>query len=569
MIEKIVNKFTVYDSEEVTALELIESLGNTSNQIIDELNNKTDLNGDHKGSWQGLNRPTLSEEGMRAQVEKNQSDISLLKNDNVALNNSFNELKENVNLDIAALNKSINEEKENIKNIDIKNLTNSLIDNDYIFTCFGQDPNRKEVQSYRASTHVAFPSMVNYNGKFVACYRKGSGHVSFDGSICIKTSTDNGNSWSAENIIISDSGIDYRDPMLYVVADGILLIVTKRLSNENREMKVYKSTDGGTSFIYKSNIPLDGVVNGNSQNKGSLTTLDNGEINLAVYYQGVWGVYLVKSNDNGNTWSFKSWVTKKAYNETALLNLGNNKMVSVLRQSVTDITTGVGAYCISNDNGITWSEPISLGVTIQAPTLTKIDDRILLCYRNPNTSQNINYKSEMQFILFDMNFNMISKPTTLFWTSNGWDMAYQDVALTSDSVYFIYYYPNGENISMNKLTKAFFKKISVNTHSHPIKNAITVIHHTNGTSTNQNYTEYSGIAKVVGNSSSTNYLTINFPTTVQRVVDKHAIVVSSDGNYNINLVEATNTYIKFIIKHIGDLGWSTEKEVHWGVKVII
>lgn len=79
MIEKIVNKFTVYDSEEVTALELIESLGNTSNQIIDELNNKTDLNGDHKGSWQGLSKPTLSDEGMRATVEKLDKDVSDMK----------------------------------------------------------------------------------------------------------------------------------------------------------------------------------------------------------------------------------------------------------------------------------------------------------------------------------------------------------------------------------------------------------------------------------------------------------------------------------------------------------
>ena len=68
--EKVGNKrFTVYDSEANTALELINELGALTNDVCDSLDNKTDLYGDHKGSWQGLNRPTMSEEGMRATVE--------------------------------------------------------------------------------------------------------------------------------------------------------------------------------------------------------------------------------------------------------------------------------------------------------------------------------------------------------------------------------------------------------------------------------------------------------------------------------------------------------------------
>ena len=68
--EKVENKrFTVYDSEANTVLELINELGSLTNDVCDSLDNKTDLYGDHKGSWQGLNRPSMSEEGMRATVE--------------------------------------------------------------------------------------------------------------------------------------------------------------------------------------------------------------------------------------------------------------------------------------------------------------------------------------------------------------------------------------------------------------------------------------------------------------------------------------------------------------------
>lgn len=63
------NKFSVYESEEKTVLGLLDELGSQVNHNTDTLDSKTDLHGDHKGSWQGLNKPTMSEEGMRAIVE--------------------------------------------------------------------------------------------------------------------------------------------------------------------------------------------------------------------------------------------------------------------------------------------------------------------------------------------------------------------------------------------------------------------------------------------------------------------------------------------------------------------
>ena len=72
------NKFTVYDNEGNTVLELINELGSLTNDICDSLDNKTDLYGNHLGQWQGLNRPTLSDEGMRATVEKLDKEINKL-----------------------------------------------------------------------------------------------------------------------------------------------------------------------------------------------------------------------------------------------------------------------------------------------------------------------------------------------------------------------------------------------------------------------------------------------------------------------------------------------------------
>lgn len=89
------NKFSVYKSEEKTVLKLIEKLGTWVENLVIEVDKKTDLYGDHKGSWQGLNRPTMSEEGLRATVE-NLIDVKIPW---------LNVLVNNITLDIETLRK--------------------------------------------------------------------------------------------------------------------------------------------------------------------------------------------------------------------------------------------------------------------------------------------------------------------------------------------------------------------------------------------------------------------------------------------------------------------------------
>ena len=71
-----IKRFTIYDEDVKSSLQLIKKYGKVTDEIIDEvdnvyinLNEKTDKKGNHLGAWQGLERPTLSEEGMRSTVE--------------------------------------------------------------------------------------------------------------------------------------------------------------------------------------------------------------------------------------------------------------------------------------------------------------------------------------------------------------------------------------------------------------------------------------------------------------------------------------------------------------------
>ena len=62
-------RFSIYTSDEENVLNMVEELGKQTNHNTDTLDSKTDLYGDHKGTWQGLNKPTMSDEGMKAVVE--------------------------------------------------------------------------------------------------------------------------------------------------------------------------------------------------------------------------------------------------------------------------------------------------------------------------------------------------------------------------------------------------------------------------------------------------------------------------------------------------------------------
>ncbi len=73
------NKFSIYDSEEKTVLRLIQNIWNFLSSFAVELDNKTDINGDHKGTWQGISKPTMSDEGLRGTVELHTEQIEDLQ----------------------------------------------------------------------------------------------------------------------------------------------------------------------------------------------------------------------------------------------------------------------------------------------------------------------------------------------------------------------------------------------------------------------------------------------------------------------------------------------------------
>ena len=163
------NKFSVYESEEKTVLGLIDELGSHVNHNADNLKNKTDLYGDHKGSWQGLSKPTLSEEGMRATVEKLQNDF---------YNEKIIDLKNEKDFDVNDISVCINRIFSNIENyttvklnIDTCYLTKPITITmkegcELILNCkiiCKNDINAININGNRVSNNIYIKTLISYN----------------------------------------------------------------------------------------------------------------------------------------------------------------------------------------------------------------------------------------------------------------------------------------------------------------------------------------------------------------------------------------------------------------------
>jgi len=79
---------------------------------------------------------------------------------------------------------------------------------------------------WKKAPHNAFTDLIRFKGRWFLAFREGAGHVSPEASIRILTSLD-ARTWRSATLI-SEKGVDLRDPKLSVTPDGRLLLVCGR-----------------------------------------------------------------------------------------------------------------------------------------------------------------------------------------------------------------------------------------------------------------------------------------------------------------------------------------------------
>lgn len=250
----------------------------------------------------------------------------------------------------------------------------------------------------QAGSYQAFPDACRlHSGQIVCVFYAGYGHVSLPnrewprgGRICLVRSHDEGRTWSPPQVVY-DSRDDDRDPHIAQLHDGTLVCT----------FFAYRQTAEGIAFDTKVLFSHD---EGRTWNKRAVTVTRGYAVSapireiaprrclLGIYAQGGAGTFaaIATSLDGGLRWSeplplSKECPTLPDGTETDIIPLKHGVLLAVIRSDKVNMH-----YCLSPDEGRTWTSPKDIGFRGHAPHLTRLSTgEILLTHRIPHTALHV------------------------------------------------------------------------------------------------------------------------------------------------------------------------------------
>lgn len=216
--------------------------------------------------------------------------------------------------------------------------------------------------------YEAFPTIIrDSTGRLYIFYRISDSNThgyEASGRAAYKTSDDDGATWSSEISVTTIENMDERDAIALVFSnngiESILLAYTE--CDVDINCRAYCQIAPISTMEFGEKIALSG--SNNRATHGNPVQLSNGTIIIPLFNIQLWRTYVVKSNDNGASWSEYVIGTDTTHqiNETALIEL---KTAGVYAGAVAAITRSeVSPYSfyksLSSDFGDTWSSYASV-----------------------------------------------------------------------------------------------------------------------------------------------------------------------------------------------------------------
>ena len=205
------------------------------------------------------------------------------------------------------------------------------------------------------------------NGTLVIVYREGTNHVNH-GVIKMRTSTNQGLTWSSATTIQSDGTYDLRNVGGGVSPTGRLIVQYIRYdsaTNTAIDRRQIYSDDFGATF--SSPVVESNGTETSASSYGGLIAIGDGKIAIPWYGETgtAWSSYIAISSDNGATWTNTLIITggNLTYDETSLVYLGGGYILGLIRNE----STVVYRQVLSSDNGATWTDQGATAITVDAP----------------------------------------------------------------------------------------------------------------------------------------------------------------------------------------------------------
>ncbi|MFO7946984.1 MAG: sialidase family protein [Armatimonadota bacterium] len=241
-----------------------------------------------------------------------------------------------------------------------------------------------------AGEYEAFPDICRtHDGELLCVFYAGYRHVSLPneehpkgGRVSMVRSADEGRTWSEPEIVV-DTPLDDRDPSIAQLSNGDLLVsYFDRDPDRTPGARVFtvRSTDGGETWGEPQHVPLpiDKEVASTAVSE-PVTELDDGTLLLPVYFRYTDSqdpgtpCAVLRSEDMGKTWPEVAVLEPNRgqnLHEPSIEPLPDGRIYMLIRPTMD--------WSVSEDGGVTWSEPQELGFTGDAPNLLLTDDDILL-----------------------------------------------------------------------------------------------------------------------------------------------------------------------------------------------
>jgi len=204
------------------------------------------------------------------------------------------------------------------------------------------------------------------------------------GRAMISRSTDNGVTWSKPETLL-DTPFDDRHPVITELSDGTLvcsLFTAARQKVDCEQLDpskgprtaVVRSFDGGRTWEKQPHrLPAEFL---REATDGPPLEMPDKSVLLTSYGRDKdlqrWVIGVFRSTDRGATWKLLSKVVADHDQfEASMVRLQDQRLVMMTRQQA--------ATSWSEDDGRTWSPPVTFGFQIFAPTLQVLADGTLLC----------------------------------------------------------------------------------------------------------------------------------------------------------------------------------------------